>query len=112
MTITNMDTGYFKLVLLSADDGNYRTTGDCYGKATANNIVSCIGKYYRWTCGGGNPSVNGTYYDADGLEIDSPVEGGSAEFYITGAKLRSTKCMTSITVVKTSTAATIAIDNA
>jgi hypothetical protein len=36
----------------------------------------------------------------------------SMAIYITGAKLRSTKFMTSITVVKTSTAATIAIDNA
>lgn len=106
-----MDTGYFKLVLLNSAGDTYRTTGDCYGKATASNILSCIRRYYRQTCGE-NPTVNATYFDADGLEIDSPVEGGSGEFYITGAKLRSQRCFTSITVVKTTTAATIAIDNA
>lgn len=30
MTITNMDTGYFKLVLLDSEGDTYRTTGDCY----------------------------------------------------------------------------------
>jgi hypothetical protein len=47
MTITNMDSGYFKLVLLDSDDGTYRTTGDCLSDGTASNILSCIRRYYR-----------------------------------------------------------------
>lgn len=76
-----MDTGYFTLVFQSSTTLEFMSSNSCYGRATAGQIYSCLRKVYAWKCGG-NPVVNGTYYDADGFEIDSPVTGGSAVYYV------------------------------
>ena len=109
LTITNMDDGYFKLVFLNEANSFYTTSYDCSSMATASNLKSCIQSYYHDSCGG-NPTVNGTFYDADGLEVEDPVEGGSGEYYIHAGALLDGICSTSITVVKTTSTSTISVD--
>jgi hypothetical protein len=72
-------------------------------------LYSCVRKTYAWYKGG-NPRVNGTYYDADGFEIDSPVDGGSAVYYIEAARLLADQSWSSISAVKSSTNADIVVD--
>jgi len=85
------------------------TSGSCYGRATAGQFYGCIRKFYAWKCGG-NPTVNGTYYDADGFEIDAPVDGGSAVYYVIAPSLMDRQCASSITVVKSTTSSDIVAD--
>jgi len=68
-----------------------------------------VNQNYNSYCGG-SPTVNGTYYDDAGSEIDGPVVGGSGVFYITATELRSDSCASSITVVPVDSSATIAVD--
>jgi hypothetical protein len=81
-----MDTGYYTLVFQNAATLEFMSSNSCYGRATASQFYSCVRKFYAWHCGV-NPTVNGTYYDADGFEIDSPEDGGSAVYYVMAAKL-------------------------
>ena len=108
ITIENMDTSHFKLIL-QRPNGNFETSASCYARGSAGQIYGCIRKYYAWFCGG-NPSVNGTFFDTDGLEISSPVTGGSGIFYVKAVTLLNDQCATSISVVKTTTQATVKVD--
>jgi hypothetical protein len=72
-------------------------------------MYSCIRKQYAWYCGG-NPRVNGTFYDADGFEIDAPVFGGSGVYYVEAVTMMEGQCSSSITVVKSTSTADIVVD--
>lgn len=109
ITIENMDTGHFKLILENSGTGRYETSASCYARGSASQIYGCIRKYYAWYCGG-NPHVNGTFYDVDGLEVDSPVDGGTGIYYIQARRLMNDQCSKSISVVKTSTESTVTVD--
>lgn len=54
--------------------------------------------------------MNATHYDLDGLEVSSPVTGGSSIFYIHTTKLANDQCSKSISAFKSTTQATIKVD--
>jgi hypothetical protein len=104
-----MDDGYYNLVFQNAETLQYFTSDSCKSMSTSNNFYNCIKTNYRYYCGG-NPTVNATFYDTDGYEVDAPVEGGSGVYYVEAVKLLENQCSSSITAVKSTSSSDIVID--
>jgi hypothetical protein len=111
ITITNMDEGQFLLLMLNPVDLKTNRTEMISANATADEMRLGVKDYYAKQPNiGSGCSVNRTWYDVNGTETTNYTETVSAVYYITLNRLISAASASSITVVKTTTAATITVD--
>jgi len=111
VTITNMDDGQFLLLLLNPVSLKTNKTALISASATADEFRQSVKDYYanepniRAGC-----SVNMTWFDVNGTETTNKTEAVTAVYYITLNRLISAASASSISVVKTTTEATITVD--
>jgi hypothetical protein len=109
ITIQNMDEGYFKLLFKNNWYPDGILSGSCSSTSTASELDSCLWYYMAWFCGGND--VTATFYDADGVEVDDPVVGGTGVYDMTSFSLMSRQCANEVVFIQESTTASITIQN-
>jgi len=79
--------------------------------ATAAELKAAIEEYYKEGTGiGSNIAVNMTWFDANGTETTNQTEAVMSVYYIKVLKLITGKSVSAITVLKTTTKATITVE--
>lgn len=105
--IENMDSGKFKLAFFNQWMPGGVSSGDCKSTSTAQEMDSCLWYYMAWFCGGND--VTATYYDSSGVEVSSPVEGGTGIYDMTSGVLMDRQCANNIVYIPGTSSSVVTI---
>ena len=111
ITITNADDGQFLLVFQNPNDLSMSNSNPISSTATAKDVEKAVEGYYNGNSYiGSYVNVNLTWYDVDGAETVIEEEAVSRIYFIQLRRLIEGTSVSSIQVIKTTTAATITVD--
>ena len=107
ITIANMDDGNFRIAFKNRWFESGYASDSCKSMATAAQMDSCLWYWTAWFCGGN--TVNATFYDADGIEVSSPVIGGTGIYDMESGNLMNGQCTTGMIFIPETTASAVTL---